>query len=802
MSRSKYLIISHVIHTSLTSWQSIYGDIALTVANYTREKYYVQVPIDGMDICDMVITSPILVPKDGPTKPEILNILVHVNLETGRIWLEFGRRDSESEITDWRAKCTVNFGDANAWMYEWSKMTYLIATRIKALENGVFQGTSHKLFRGMIYKLFSSCVDYDPKYQGMKEVLLNSEDLESTALLDLYQGQDGGSFFCSPFWIDTLVHLAGFVMNANDAVDTSSSVYLSSGWRSMRFARAIDSTLPYRIHVKMIAQSNNMVAGDVSVLQDGKIVAVVSDLRFRKVAHKLLDTIIPPPIAGSAETPATHKDTRHGQSNNVDHGQISPAVQDTAEQMVDRVFDIIAEQVGISIQELFMIDTFEEMGIDSLLTLQILDKVTDSLHLDLDGQIFQVHHTPQALRRYLVSRPKNDTGERSESTMPSTETESSSAPSSPSSSADDKISLLHSILAEQLGVEVHELLGSENLSELGLDSLMGLSILDALRDQFIVEIKPDLFAGNVSLASIENLVGLATSTPTISSSYPSKSQERHPVVSLSVVLQSPIRPAGRTLFLFPDGSGSPAIYARLHFPPELRVVGLQSPFIHTTHSFDYSLDEIVTSWIAEVRHHQRHGPYSLAGYSAGGYYAFEAMRQLQAAGDKVPHLVLIDSPCLMKYQPMPAILPEWLMKNGIIRSQNDRRIAEHFESTIRVLQTYHPVPVDRGEMPRVTIMWASAGAGSRLPNTAPLPPGLEMADVTEWLLQRGKVSGGDADGWEKLLPGSIATVRKIPGHHFNLLQPPNVSVHHYNSSLSYARKLTWISHHRTTSSGG
>lgn len=769
----------------LTCFQSIYGDIALTIANYTRENYEIQVPTVGIDICDMLIRRPVVVPQERPIKPELLHILVHVYLDTGRIQLQFGRHSTEAKNTDWVAKCTVQFGDAKQWLYEWSKMTYLIATRIESLEKGVSQGTSHKLFRGMVYKLFSSCVTYDPKYQGMKEVLLNSEELEATALLDLYQGRDGGNFFCSPYWLDALIHLAGFVMNANDAVNTSKSVYISGGWSSMRFAEAIRSNIPYRIHVKMMPNGQNTVAGNVTVLQDNRIVALIGDLRFQQVAHKMLDAMIPPPSVKYPERTAILASKEDKEANSTDQALKSsevvlgprdpPKTHKAERSLSEKVSDIIAEEVGITVQEFSNIDSFEEMGIDSLLSLQIVARMSESLGIDFDGSVLQTHTTAQTLKDHIDSQSRSESGEGSDHTLSSTEMDSSMDLSSPSSIVDDKLSLLHSVVAEQLGVDTETLLGTRDLSDLGLDSLMELSIFNTIRERLGVDIKFGLRNEPVTLTSLEHMVGLVTSTPSISSTRPQRMTETQANDSLSVMLQNPGVPSAPTIFLFPDGSGSPAIYFHLRLAPTMRVISLQSPFTRKPQDYDCSFEALVELWIGTIRRHQPYGPYLLAGYSAGGYYAFEAAGQLQAAGDHVAHLVLIDSPCPAKYGPMPVALPRWLIKHNFVSSTADENIAKHFEATIRALKNYKPVPMSPSIVPPTTIVWASAGVGPKLHATPPLPSGVQMTETTEWLLQRGKVAGHDADGWEKLLPGATVAVKRMSGHHFNLLQRPNVS---------------------------
>ena len=53
-------------------------------------------------------------------------------------------------------------------------------------------------------------------------------------------------------------------------------------------------------------------------------------------------------------------------------------------------------------------------------------------------------------------------------------------------------------------------------------------------------------------------------------------------------------------------------------------------------------------YISEMRQVQPHGPYLLGGFSGGGLIAWEIARQLEAAGDGVPLVVLLDTPVPMR----------------------------------------------------------------------------------------------------------------------------------------------------------
>jgi thioesterase domain-containing protein len=65
-----------------------------------------------------------------------------------------------------------------------------------------------------------------------------------------------------------------------------------------------------------------------------------------------------------------------------------------------------------------------------------------------------------------------------------------------------------------------------------------------------------------------------------------------------------------------------------------------------------SIEELAEQYVAAIRTTQPNGPYALGGYSVGGLAAFEAARQLRAAGHAVALVALLDTwhPAAMRQQ--------------------------------------------------------------------------------------------------------------------------------------------------------
>jgi acetoacetyl-CoA synthetase len=72
----------------------------------------------------------------------------------------------------------------------------------------------------------------------------------------------------------------------------------------------------------------------------------------------------------------------------------------------------------------------------------------------------------------------------------------------------------------------------------------------------------------------------------------------------------------------------------------------------------YSIEDMADAYIEAIRARQTDGPYRLSGYSLGGLVAFEMARRLEADGELVDPLILLDTTVDERYWPKTA----WLRK--------------------------------------------------------------------------------------------------------------------------------------------
>lgn len=252
--------------------------MALTTAEYIHKEWRPDVDRVAMNVCNMKVEKPLII-EDKEKQP--LHVAGSANFATGEVEFTYYSVNSEGKKTVTHASCGVKYEDAESWLAGWARSQYMVSSRVDALLSGVQNGDNHQIKRGMAYKLFGGLITYGAKYRGMEEVILNGADLEATSTVAFAPGAKGVDFYISPYIIDSLAHLSGFIMLGNEAAEPSKEVYVSHGWQNCRFARPFSMEKKYRAYVKMQNSSAKAVMGDVYVFEEDSIIAVVEGLEVR-----------------------------------------------------------------------------------------------------------------------------------------------------------------------------------------------------------------------------------------------------------------------------------------------------------------------------------------------------------------------------------------------------------------------------------------------------------------------------------------------------------------------------------------
>jgi asperthecin polyketide synthase len=302
------LSLSWTMFELTSSSQSIWTDISLTIGEYL---YKLLVAITE-DVHMNVGNSEVLhaqVVDEQSKKAHLVQIRAELDLSARRTIVKFHHLASDAAAEEQQqeeeafASFTVWYESPESWRREWQRVDHLVRSRADELGRLASAGEATRLNRSMAYTLFGNVVDYAAPYQGMQSVVLAG--WEAVADITLAP-DDHGVWHSAPHYNDSVCHIGGLVLNAGDATDARDFFYVTPGFGSYRMLNRLRPGDSYRSYVRMERDpaEPNMFAGDIYILQDGKIVGMCGEIRFRRVPRKLMHLFFSPSNPATATVTA------------------------------------------------------------------------------------------------------------------------------------------------------------------------------------------------------------------------------------------------------------------------------------------------------------------------------------------------------------------------------------------------------------------------------------------------------------------------------------------------------------------
>jgi amino acid adenylation domain-containing protein len=311
----------------------------------------------------------------------------------------------------------------------------------------------------------------------------------------------------------------------------------------------------------------------------------------------------------------------------------------------------------------------------------------------------------------------------------------------------------------------------DNFFELGGHSLLATQLVAHIRHTFKVDLSlRRLFEMPTLTAVAEFIDHLQTGHEPVDRSV------RNNATANTSPPPTPLQLPPHLITLQPEGGGRPLFLvhplAGLVFPyyelalrlgPEQPVYGLQSIGIAGEASFLIRIESMAEHYLSAIRQVQPQGPYQLAGWSFGGTIALEMAQQLQKAGESVALLAIIDTrlystsfarfwhgsrvfltsmlphlwPYISDYLQLQPAEPSGETKLRKFNSSEFKRLFQVFQANVKADSRYRPQRY-----------------------SGPLTLFRTAHQDSAW-------------GWGDIAADGIE-VHQIPGHHMNVLRPPQV----------------------------
>ena len=238
---------------------------------------------------------------------------------------------------------------------------------------------------------------------------------------------------------------------------------------------------------------------------------------------------------------------------------------------------------------------------------------------------------------------------------------------------------------------------------------------------------------------------------------------------------------GRPLFFVHAAGGNVASYAALarHLGPGQPFYGLQSRGVEGGEPLHGRVEAMAADYLAALRQAQPAGPYRLGGWSMGGLVAWEMARGLEAAGEAVELLALVDTPAPAAAPAdgpdAAASLAGFLLHLGLAPEQlpaaageaDDERLRRAWEAARAADAIAEGLELDR-----FARLWSVYRAN--VAAAAAYEPGPCAANLL--LVMAGDRAAGAAlerARWGALTTGAVRTA-VVAGDHFSLVREPAV----------------------------
>lgn len=301
------------------------------------------------------------------------------------------------------------------------------------------------------------------------------------------------------------------------------------------------------------------------------------------------------------------------------------------------------------------------------------------------------------------------------------------------------------IWKEVLGVEPTNI--HDDFFKIGGDSLLAIEVASRLSKHFDVNLGMHTLFTYPTVAELSKIIS-----------------EQTTIISPLIKLKEGV--TGAPLFLIHPIEG--ALFCYKDLIDELKcdnpIYGIQA-----IESNEKSFEELASTYLSELCKIQPTGPYHLIGMSFGGIIAYEIARQLQANGESVALLCMLDAgnpnPFLLSLPDDKArlsylvgmlegkpildteITPEKIMQSlglATIPSKDQEIIFKRIKIHLRILAEYQPKPYSG------KILFFQASQRSS-----------------------GNIDFCSGEGWKELVNGKIE-IREIPGNHITMLKQPSV----------------------------
>lgn len=812
---------------------SVCCEAALAAAKHALESQGLYSNLESIDLAlyNTVLKRPLTTTLVGSEGTLIIKAIVESDCSVSVTF----RASSQGQNTSYDlGSCIATVHDTMALQRSWNRISYYIKVRMEEVIRLAKEGCGHRLQSGIFYQLFSRTVDYKTEaYKCIREAFVSQDFEEAVAEVVLHEHPQGSRFVASPYWAESLAHLAGFLVNHQpNRPSASTTTMMMDSFGSSEQTAAFQPGRPYFTYARVCKREGNTVECEVTVF-DNEIGMVMqcAGLKFHQVNNSFLDTLRPGDGSRATNTAAPFPKTGHrptAKDNNTSqvhlpktpmHGyplnrsesaglqervkramvtnqkskpkttlqahvdQQTEAIEEHQKRFSDDrvlqfILESIAKETGLDTSELTEDMVLTNLGIDSIMTIEIVALVKEVSDFDLLPSFIMECPTIGHLRRRFGPTRRSPE--------------------------------LHDVPTQGQDNGIHETTPNDVIPDMDGSAVPSLESSGS-SFVYVDTVSRTANSSRPSPFDTASLLVAPSQAKSIPDQVPSSNlEDNSPLPKTKVVLLYGRRPKPdqMRLYLMADGAGTISNYMPLLVHKYcMPIYGMDSPFLRCPSRLTppIGISDVARLMVETLVEFQPEGPLILGGYSGGAVLAYEMCRQLAMTGRKVSGLLLLDMRCPLPPDtaaPEAPILPRelvWLLTQQAFTLDSggafnpDANTSRHLEALFSCVADYHPPPLPAGKSCPTAIIWCEKGMIGRLEQHPDLlqkaldhglpskayPGYMEdprLGHVAWGIIHKTKADMGP-NGWERFVGGGEEDVDQnmlclsVNADHHEIVQP-------------------------------
>ncbi|KAK4212648.1 hypothetical protein QBC37DRAFT_465256 [Rhypophila decipiens] len=700
---------------------SVFCDAALTVAKYALE-YSTgntkEIPARSLSLHDPELLAPLtrsLVGLDGELHT---TATLESNGDLVTVTFKAVPHVSSGAAPIDLGSMKVRVRDLESLQREWDRTSYFIKSALDARISSSKSGEGHRLQPEVLYALFAKNVEFGAPFKRIQEGYVSRDYAEAAALVVLEQDPVGSSFTFSPYWGEALAHLAGFMVNGNPEPRDARMTHIVMGFSGVEQTVDFVAGKEYLTYTRISRWEANTAFCDAYVFEKdaGKLVMVCSDLRYQEIPRVVWKNILEGKVTPHGGAPAKRAEekvpTKQSKTTSAAPAaapaaapkkvEAAPAQAQPVQELVDTkvydaIIDAIVKATGTDPSEFTPETVLSELGVDSIMAIEITSTVRDKTGVDLPATFAFEYPTVGDLRAEFVE------------------------------GGDDEPAAPEPVVAPPVPTQQQPF--TTSVSSSTLSSSTSLIEKDSSED--------DTGGGPTDISGASSDSGILVEAPKPKPTAAAPEQDDLPAPATRItLLQGRAKASTKSktpLYLMADGTGSIATYIHLPiFAGGRPIYGVDSPFLRCPTRLTSAVGIPGVAKII-VQSLLTHNPdpsrnFIIAGFSAGSTIAYEVTRQLAHAGRTVEGLLVIDLCCP---RPDQGYLDEETVNKetdvGIKIFSSAAAVDDMWTSTgttrdhlrvyLSAMRNYHPTPFSPAEAPlSAAVIWAEKGMIKRVRN--------------------------------------------------------------------------------------